>query len=224
MTDIFKNLIYKKKKGVVVYLDDIIISTEIYEDHVDLVRAVLRRLKTERFYIKKEKCQLLTKELKILGHIVTPQWLRAVPNKITNTMKIERSRHRQALQAFIGIVNYLSKFCPNLASHAAILTDLQGSTAKWMWGPTYEEVFNQCKALIKSDKIIKPFNYDSPEPIYLVTDASDIGTGACLGQGTLDKLQSCMFHSRKFDPSQLKYPAFLKLLLAIIDAVMCFEP
>ena len=71
MTDIFKDLIYKPDKGVVVYLDDIIISTKTYEDHVDLVREVLRRLKKEKFYIKKEKCQLLTKELKILGYVVT---------------------------------------------------------------------------------------------------------------------------------------------------------
>ena len=142
MTNIFKDLIYKPGKRVVVYLDDIIISTKTYEDHVDLVREVLRRLKKEKFYIKKEKCQLLTKELNILGHVVIPQGLKADPNKITNTIKIERPRHRKALQAFIGIINYLSKFCPNLASHAAILTDLQGSTAKWMWGPTHEEAFN----------------------------------------------------------------------------------
>ena len=65
---------------------------------------------------------------------------------------------------------------------------------------------------------------DSTDPIYLITDASDIGVGAWLGQGPdLNSLKPARFYSRKLNPSQLNYLTKNKELLAIIAAVRFFD-
>ena len=71
--------------------------------------------------------------------------------------------------------------------------------------------------------MIKPWNTNSEEQKYLICDASDIGLGSWLGQGTLDRIQPARFQSRKFNPAQLNDPTLQKELLAIIDSLKFFD-
>ena len=104
----------KLHRGVVVYLDDIIIGLKTYEEHVELVRYVLDILKKKRFYLNKEKCHFLANKIEVLKYIVTPAGLSADPIKIGKVMDFHIPNNRKMLQAFVGIVNYLGKFCSNL--------------------------------------------------------------------------------------------------------------
>ena len=102
----------------------------------------------------------MTDKVEVLGHIITPVGLSADSVKIGKVMEFQIPHDRKMLQVFVGIVNYLGKFCPNLATVAAPLIDLQSSTAIWRWIDLHTESFNQCKALINSDRVIKPISYD----------------------------------------------------------------
>ena len=125
-----------------VYLDDILIGSQTYEEHVRLVRFVLDKLREQEFYLNKDKCHFMTEKVEVLGYIITPAGLSADPVKIGKVMEFHIPHNRKMLQAFVGIVNYLGKFCPNLATVAAPLTDLQGSTAIWRWTDLHTESFN----------------------------------------------------------------------------------
>src|SRR5258706_6982072 len=214
MQRIFQDKVYK---DLVIYLDDIIIASKTYEEYVKIVRQVLTRLREEKFYLNKDKCQFMSERVEVLGHIITPKGLSADPIKIGKVIEFQITHNRKMLQAFIGIVIYLRKFCPNLASVAAPLTDLQGSTAIWRWTDLHTKSFEECKKLIHSDRVIKPINYDSTDPVYLITDASDIGVGAWLGQGPdLESLRPARFYSRKLNPSQLNYTTKNKELFVTV--------
>ena len=116
-------------KDVAVYLDNILIGSQTYEEHVRLIRFVLDKLREQEFYLNKDKYHFITNKVKVLGHIITLVGLSADPVKIGKIMEFQIHHNRRMLQAFVGIVNYLGKFCPNLATVAAPLTDLQGSIA-----------------------------------------------------------------------------------------------
>ena len=128
--------------------------------------------------MKDSKCQFFTKRLAIQGHILTPQGLSADPQKVREIFDFPEPQDKKQLQAFLGIVNYLSKFLPHLASVAACLTALQGTTRTWSWTNTHKEAFNQGKDLINSGQVIQPWNSNSEEPKYLICDASDITLGS----------------------------------------------
>ena len=128
MNEIFRDMTFK---DLIIYIDDIIISSETYKEHAEALRRVLQRLHDQQYWLKESKCQFFTKHLEILGHILAPEGLSADPQKVRKIFDFPEPQDKKQLQAFIGIVNCLSKFLPHLASVAACLTDLQGTTHTW---------------------------------------------------------------------------------------------
>ena len=71
---------------------------------------------------------------------------------------------------------------------------------------------------------MKPMDHESALPIWLITDASDTGVGAWVGQGeTADTARPAALHSRKFSNAQMNYGTTDKEALAIIDALTAFH-
>ena len=68
MFDIFKDMVYQ---CLVIYINDIIISSRTYEEHVRDLNKVLHRLEDQNFYLKESKCQFFNRKFEILGHILT---------------------------------------------------------------------------------------------------------------------------------------------------------
>ena len=153
MNEIFPDMICK---DLIIYIDDILISSANYKEHVEALPRVLQRLQDQQFWFKQSKCQFFTKRLEILAHILTPEGLSADSQKVRKIFDFPEPQDKKQLQAFIGIVNHLSKFLPHLASVAVCLTDLQGTTRTWKWTDTYKEAFNQCQDLINNGQVIKP--------------------------------------------------------------------
>jgi len=58
MYEIFKDIVFK---DLVIYIDDIIIFSDTYDEHVATLRKVLQRLLDEKFWLKASKCQFFTK-------------------------------------------------------------------------------------------------------------------------------------------------------------------
>ena len=122
------------------------------------------------------------------------------------------------------MVNYFSRFVPHLASLAAPLIEMAGATATCDWTPTHTTSFDKVKLTLSAEPAIKPIDYNKPKPIYLVTDASLIGTGAWIGQCiSPSTIIPVGFHSRKFNPAQENYSIFDKELLAIKDVLEAFR-
>ena len=67
---------------VYVYIDDIFIFSDSYEDHLKHVRQVLQKLKDNNFYASKSKSQFLPATLEILGHVITKQGIAPDPKKV----------------------------------------------------------------------------------------------------------------------------------------------
>ncbi len=112
-----------------------------------------------------------------------------------------------------------------MASVAAPLTRLCGSTQPWIWSHLHNISFQQIKDIISAEAILLPLNYDIQEPIYLVTDASANGIGAWIGQGpSMYDIRPAAFYSRKFNRAELNYSVTDKEVLAIIEGLEHFEP
>ena len=121
MNVIFRDMIYK---DLINYIDNIIISSRNYKQHVEALPKVLQRLQDQQFWLKASKCEFFPKGLDILGHMLTPDGLSTDPLKVQKILDFPEPRVKGQLLAFIVIVNSLSKFLPNVASTAAILSHL----------------------------------------------------------------------------------------------------
>jgi len=67
---------------VIVYLDDILIFSKMWEEHLKHVKWMLDVLKTEKLYVKLSKCEFGKTSLNYLGHIVGGGELKIDPSKV----------------------------------------------------------------------------------------------------------------------------------------------
>ena len=79
---------------------------------------------------------------------------------------------KKELQAFLGIINYLSKFSSRTASVSESIRQQTSSKTEWEWNATYQKLFNKAKSIIKEDACMK--FYDETQPLYLETDMSGV--------------------------------------------------
>ena len=82
------------------------------------------------------------------------------------------------LQTFLGMIQFLSRFIPNLASVAAVLCDLTKSSSEFQWNPEQQEAVAEIKRMITSPGSLQSF--DVNKPVTIQVDDSTRGLGATL--------------------------------------------
>lgn len=104
-----------------VYVDDIIIWGKDAKDLHDNIVSVLSALRRSGLRCSREKSQLFLNEVSFLGHIIRPGQILPDPAKITRVEQFPLPANSHQLHSFLGLVNYLCDFVPNLANHTAVL-------------------------------------------------------------------------------------------------------
>jgi len=174
------NTLFQDELGIFVYIyiDDIFIVNKTYKEHVNHVRHVLKQLRDNQFYANRKKSQFLPEELSILEYMITRRGIQPVPGRVRKILDWPTPSNIKELKSFLGIINSYSQFALHLATISSPLTTMAGSTVNWDWTHTHQKSFELIKQTLSADPAVRPLDYESTEPILLVTDASLIGTGA----------------------------------------------
>jgi len=111
-----------------VYLDDILIGNNTYEEHIQTVRAVLQTLEKDKMWFNKDKYQIMLQKMELIGHVLFNNGLEADPENIKKVVDFKTPTNRREIQRFMVVVNYLARFCKDLATKGRYLYELQEST------------------------------------------------------------------------------------------------
>ena len=158
--------------------DDIVIWEKTLAEHDNRLRKVLLKVRESGLKLNKNKCQFCKNSIVFLGHIISSEGIRVDPSKTDAVTKMSVPQSLTELQRFLGMVNYLSKFIPNLAEVTAPLRVLLKKDVVFKLQKSQLDVIEKLKTLITSAPILKSF--DSNLPTRLKTDASSEGLGALL--------------------------------------------
>ncbi|CAI5472253.1 unnamed protein product [Closterium sp. Yama58-4] len=213
MNLIFRDMLDKK---VIVYLDDILVYSATKEDHLRDLEEVFRRLQGHRLITKGSKCEFLKPELEFLGHVVSGDGIKIDPRKMDAIAQWKPPTNIPELQSFLGFVNYVRRFVPNMAGITKPLTDLLHHDNDFWWGEREQSAFDALKNILKSPPVLRLA--DPSRPFEVVTDASDFAVGAVLLQDFGQGLQPIAYESRKMQPPERNYPVHDKEMLAIVHA------
>lgn len=103
-------------KGCLNYIDDIIIFASTKEEHDDRLRIVLKRLADFNVTLNKRKCVFGVTEIEFLGHHLSEKGIQPKHDKIIAIKQFRTPSTSEETRSFLGLVNYVGKFIPNLAT------------------------------------------------------------------------------------------------------------
>ena len=101
--------------GVVCQMDDILVFGKDEGEHCERLVKVLKRLESAHVTLNPSKCEFSKTTIKFLGHIIDCNGVKADPDKTKAITEMEAPRSVSDLRRFLGLVNQLGKFSPNIA-------------------------------------------------------------------------------------------------------------
>lgn len=221
MTWLFRALI---ECGVFVYLDDIFVYADTIKEHEHLLGEVLRILTEARLFLSDKKVEFYAESMDCLGHIIDNCGIHADRDKMAVIRQWPKPRNVLDIQWFLGLVQYLAAYMPDVSAYTTLLSALTRKNRKFIWTPLHTRCLDAIKGLACSALILRPIAPSKKVPIWLITDASVAGVGCMYGQGQDWRLlQPAGFHSRKFTPAQMNYRTHEQELLGILEGIMKWE-
>ena len=227
-----------------VYLDDVLVYSPNFNDHVQHLQRVLQRLKEKGIKLKPAKCRFFEKEVKYLGRIVSAEGHRSDPSDVeaVETLREKTPKTVGELRRVLGLLGYYRKYIPNFSKKAGPLYNLLAISPEYKaakkgkgkkndhilpsshpitWTKDHQTILNGLiDNLVQAPIMAYP---DFEKPFVLHTDASNDGLGAVLYQHQDGKLRVIAYASRTLTPAEKKYHLhsgkleFLALKWAICD-------
>jgi hypothetical protein len=168
------------RKCVVVFIDDILIYSKSWADHLNHIREVLSIMENNHFHVKMSKGSFANQQLTYLGHVVSAQGVSTDPSKIASIKDWPQPTCLKDLRSFLGMTGCYRCFVPQFGMISKPLTNLSKKGTLFIWTPETETAFQALKNAFVTAPILALPNFSLPFTIK--TDASDKGIGTVLQQ------------------------------------------
>ena len=206
-------------KECLIFLDDILLFSQNFEEHLERLEAVFSRLKQHGLKLKPNKCEFFKTKVNYLGHVVSHSGVETDPDKISALASWPEPDNVKALRSFLGFTGYYRRFIKDYAKIVKPLNDLlvghptqkpvskrkKKTSVPWEWGEAQQCAFNTLKEKLSSPPVLAYADFS--KPFVLHTDASSKGLGAVLYQVQDGQEKVIAYASRGLRNSEKHYPA-----------------
>ena len=203
-------------KECLIFLDDILVFSSNFEEHLERLEAVFSRLQQHGLKLKPSKCEFFKNRVQYLGHVVSESGVQTDPEKISALASWPEPDNIKSLRSFLGFTGYYRRFIKDYAKIVKPLNDLlvghpthtpvskkkrKKVSVLWEWGEAQQCAFNT----ITSPPVLAYADFS--KPFVLHTDASTEGLGAVLYQVQEGQERVIAYASRGLRNSEKHYPA-----------------
>jgi len=113
MNEILRDLINEGK--VAVFIDDILVGTEIEEGYDEIMKEILKKLEENNLYIKLKRCVWKVKKIGFLGIVIEPNGIEIEAEKVNGVLSWPESKNVKDVKKFLGLTNYYGRFIKDFA-------------------------------------------------------------------------------------------------------------
>lgn len=163
-----------------VYIDDIVIFSKTFEEHISHVDQVLGAIAKARITLSPEKCHFAYESLLLLGQKVSRLGLSTHQEKVDAILQLEEPRNVHELQVFLGMMVYFSAYIPYYAWIVHPLFQLLKGKNAWRWEEEESEAYRLCKQVLTQAPLRAHAMPGKPYRVY--SDACDYALAAILQQ------------------------------------------
>ena len=217
------NKVLSGLQGVLCHVDDILVYGKDSTEHESRLQATLERIREAGITLNESKCCFYQSCVSFLGHVIDKDGISPDPKKTAAILNMTPPSSITELRRFMGMVNQMSKFSPNIA-HIYIskpLRELLSSKTSWTWSATQDEAFTKLKREISSPRVLALYDVEAKTKVS--ADASAYGIGAVLMQQQQGAWRPVAFASRALNEAETRYAQIEKEALALTWALEKFS-
>ena len=209
-----------------IYLDDIIIFSKTFDEHLVRLANVFRQLELHGLKLKGSKCEFFQRQVNYLGHDVSDAGIHTDPDKIAVLKEWKPPTNVKKLRSFLAFAGYYRRFVCNYSSIVKPLSALllghptnkkykkkNKEQTPWTWGPEQQQALDTIIDKLTSPPVLAYTDYS--KPFLLNIDASVDGLGAVLYQKHNGIEHAITYASRGLHASEFNYPAHRLEFLAL---------
>ena len=196
--------------GVCAIVDDILVYRKTHQDHDKNLKEVLKRCLEKGTKFNEDKLEVAVTEVQYFGHFFTSSGLKPDPSKVPAIVNMEPPKNKAELETLLGMVNYLSKFAPNLSQVTSPMWQLLTKNAEFIWDQIQNDAFEKVKCVLTQTPVLAYFDPD--KPVTIQSDASKFGLGSILMQDG----KPIAYASESLTQTEINYSQNEKELLAIL--------
>lgn len=204
------------------YIDDILIFSQNWEDHLKHIKKFLEVTNNEGFKLKFSKCLFAAKSVKYLGHRISKNQVSPAQENLISIKNLQSPSDKSGVRSILGSINFYLKYVENSSQILEPLHQLLRKDVKFEWTDECEHTLNLIKNYLCSKPILAI--YDIKKPIFIETDASFKGIGATLKQPQDDGIiHPVAYYSRKLSNSEKRFDIIHLECKAIKDAIKYWQ-
>jgi hypothetical protein len=181
-------------KFCIPYIDDIIIYSNTFGEHLEHLRQVFEQFRKFGLLVKMSKCEFCMDRMDFLGHEVSAEGLRPNANKVRAINAMPTPTDAKQLIRFLAMAGFYRRYIKNFASRTHTVRSLCKQNNQWSWTEKHQEEINDIKRALTTEPVMAYPDWD--RKFILTTDASLQGLGAILSQQHKDGERVIAYASR----------------------------
>ncbi|XP_042882480.1 uncharacterized protein LOC122259651 [Penaeus japonicus] len=210
-------------RHVLAYLDDVVVYSRSFEEHLEHLEETLDLLSKAGFCLNVGKSSFATHEFKFLGYLITREGIQPDPAKVEAIKTMKPPQNVKGVRQFLGCTGFFRKHIPSYAMIAAPLTSLTRKGRSFRWTEEHQQAFEELQRRLMSAPVLRKPDFNRPFEVH--SDASQVAIGACIMQRDGEGVPHAVaYFSRKLREVERRYPVIDIEALAVVEAVRNFDP
>src|SRR5262249_19281304 len=217
MNDIFE----QNSHFCIIYIDDVLIFSQNIDQHFKHIHTFIQTVRRNGVVVSKTKINLFQTKIRLLGHHITNGTITPIERTLEFTKHFpDKITDKTQLQRFLGSLNYVIDFYPNLNRQCKLLHDRLKKNPK-PWSEEHTNLVKQIKQQVQNIPCLYIADYNAFKIVE--TDASNIGYGGILKQVKDNKEQIIQFVSGHWNETQKNYSTIKQEILSIVLCITKFQ-
>ena len=209
-------------EGVVCLIGDILVYGKTQEEHDKHLTTILHKITVAGVTLKEDKCEIPKTQVKYLGQLIDKHRIHLDPGKVSAIKQMKTPTNITELGCFLGMINQLGKFIPQLAEVTKPLRELLSAKNQWLWSNSQQQAFKTVQSMVSSNSALALF--DLCRPTTVSADTLSYGVGAVLTQQQVSgEWKPVSFISRSLTATEQCYAQIEKEALAVTWACERFR-
>ena len=207
---------------LVIYLDDLTPFPKSDQEHLKHLRQIFITCRKYGISLNPKKSLFSLEEGKLLGHIISKDGIRIDPDRIQAIIQMPPPRNIKELQAFLGKINFLRRFIPNLAELSRSLNNMLKKDSKVKWTVEANQAFEGIKFALTQTPVLTNPQFDREFIIFSFASQHTIAA-VLLQKDDQGNEKPIAFFSKSLRDAPLKYQIMEKQAYALVKAIKDFR-